>query len=74
MQPETPHPDPVRPSPRKLAALSRLRPLALKVSDGSEYQLSEALIPGVTLGEIREMLKSISGPLAETVVEERECS
>jgi len=67
-------PIPVQPSPRKLAALRQLSQLPLKLSDGYEYQLHEALLPGVTLAQVREELKVIPEPLAETVVEEREHS
>lgn len=59
------------PSKRKLAARRRLRDLAAKLSDGSDCHVQQYIIPGVTLGRVREELSQIQGSLAEAVVDER---
>ncbi len=69
-----PSPIPVQPSPRKLAALRQLLKLPLKLSDGYDYQLHEAILPGVTLAQVREELQVIQEPLSLSIVEEREPS
>lgn len=60
------------PSARKLAALRQLGTLPVKLSDGSDYQLQEAIQPGVTLAEVREALKRVPGSLADLILEERQ--
>lgn len=61
----------VKPSGRKIAARGQLTQLGLKVSDGHDYRLEDALLPGITSAQAREVLKSVSGSLAQTVVDER---
>ena len=60
------------PGARKLAALRQLGTLPVKLSDGSDYQLQEAIQPGVTLAEVREALKRVPGSLADLILEERQ--
>jgi hypothetical protein len=62
---------PVKPSGRKIAARGQLTQLDLKVSDGHDYRLEDALLPGITSAQAREVLKSVSGSLAQTIVDER---
>jgi hypothetical protein len=45
--------------------------LGLKVSDGHDYRLEDALLLGITSAQAREVLKSVSGSLAQTIVDER---
>ena len=61
----------VKPSGRKIAARGQLTQLGLKVSDGDDYRLEDALLPGITSAQAREVLKSVSGSLAQTIVDER---
>lgn len=61
----------VKPSGRKTAARDQLTRLGLKVSDGHDYRLEDALLPGITSAQAREVLKSVSGSLAQTIVDER---
>ena len=63
---------PIQPSARKLAAQHRLSQLAVKLSDGSDYQLQDALLPEVTLTQVRDALKNIPEPLALAVIQERQ--
>jgi hypothetical protein len=62
----------IQPSARKLAARGQLDRLALKMSDGHDYRLEEALLPGVTLAQAREALKAVPGSLAQVAVDERQ--
>ncbi|MDC8448389.1 MAG: hypothetical protein LV473_08520 [Nitrospira sp.] len=62
---------PIKPSVRKAAARGQLERLGLKVSDGHDYRLEDALVPGVTSTQAREALKTVSGSLAQTIVDER---
>lgn len=62
----------IKPSARKLAARGQLERLALKMSDGQDYRLQEALLPGVTLAQARTALEAVPGSLAQAVVDERQ--
>lgn len=62
----------IKPSTRKAAARGQLERLGLKASDGHDYRLEEALLPGVTSAEAREALKAVSGSLAQVIVDERQ--
>ena len=62
------------PSARKLRARQQFERLSLKVSDGLEYGLQEALLPNVGLTHAREALKALPQSLAQTVMEERQTS
>ncbi len=62
----------MKPSARKAAARGQLEQLGLKVSDGHDYRLEDALLPGVTSAEAREALKAVSGSMAEVIVDERQ--
>jgi len=62
---------PIKPSARKVAASGQLKRLGLKVSDGHEYRLEKALLPGVTSAQAHEALKTVSGSLAQAIVDER---
>lgn len=62
----------IKPSARKLAARGQLKRLDLKMSDGQDYRLEEALLPGVTLAQARQALKAVPGSLAQAVVDERQ--
>lgn len=59
------------PSQRKLKALAKLQSLAIKLSDGMDYNLHRYVIAGVTLDQVREDLAVIRGSLADVVVDER---
>jgi hypothetical protein len=61
----------IKPSARKAAVRGQLEQLGLKVSDGHDYQLEDALMPGVTSVQAREALKAVSGSIAQTIVDER---
>ncbi|MBX3329940.1 MAG: hypothetical protein KF722_06040 [Nitrospira sp.] len=63
---------PIKPSARKAAARGQLERLGLKVSDGHDYRLEDALLPGITSTQAREALKAVSGSLAQTIVDERQ--
>lgn len=60
------------PSERKLRGLAKLQGLPVKLSDGSDYNLHEYIIPGVTLEQVRRGLSGISGTLADAVLAERD--
>ncbi len=61
----------IKPSPRKAAVRGQLERLGSKVSAGHEYRLEDAFLPGITSAQAREVLKSVSGSLAQTIVDER---
>ncbi len=61
----------MKPSARKTAALGQLDRLGLKVSDGHNYRLEDAFLPGITFVQAREALKTVSGSLAQMIVDER---
>lgn len=61
----------IKPSARKVVARGQLEQLGLKVSDGHDYRLEDALLSGVTSTQAREVLRSVSGSLAQTIVDER---
>lgn len=61
----------IKPSARKAAVRSQLERLGLKVSDGHDYRLEDALLPGITSAQAREALKDVSESLAQTIVDER---
>jgi hypothetical protein len=61
----------VAPSQRKLKALAKLQSLAVKFSDGNDYNLQHHIIPGVTLDQVRRDLSGIRGSLADAVSDER---
>jgi len=61
----------VKPSGRKATARGQLTRLGLKISDGHDYRLEDALVPAITQAQAREVLKSVSGSLAQTIVDER---
>lgn len=63
---------PIKPSARKLAAQRQLEQLALKISDGHDYQWHEALGSSGLLAQAREVMKAVPGSLAQTVVDERQ--
>ncbi|MBS0181740.1 MAG: hypothetical protein JSS39_05010 [Nitrospira sp.] len=63
---------PIKPSDRKAAARGQLERLGLKVSDGHDYRLEDALVPGVTSTQAREALKAVSGSLAQAIIDERQ--
>lgn len=62
---------PIKPSARKTAARGQLERLGLRMSDGQDYQLEEALLPGITSVQAREALKAVTGSMAQTIVDER---
>jgi hypothetical protein len=62
---------PIKSSARKAAVRGQLERLGLKVSAGHEYRLEDALLPGITSAQAREVLKDVSGSMAETIVDER---
>lgn len=62
----------MKPSARKMAACAQLERLGLKVSDGHDYRLEDALLPGITSAQAPEVLKAVSGSMAETIVDERQ--
>ncbi len=61
----------LKPSARKTSVRSQLERLGLKVSEGHDYRLEDALLPGVTSVQAREALKAVSGSLAQAIVDER---
>jgi len=61
----------MKPSARKVAASGQLKRLDLKVSDGHDYRLEDALLPGITSAQALEALKTVTGSLAQTIVDER---
>ncbi len=61
----------IAPSQRKLKGLARLQSLPAKFSDGTDYNLLNRIIPGVTLDQVRQDLSRIRGSLADTVINER---
>ena len=62
----------IKPSARKAAARGQLERLGLKVSDGHDYRLEDALLPGITSAQAREALKAVSGSMADVIVDERQ--
>ncbi|BFU92189.1 MAG: hypothetical protein NTAFB01_33760 [Nitrospira sp.] len=58
-------------SARKAGARGQLERLGLKVSEGHDYRLEDALLPGVTSTQAREALRAVSGSLAQAIVDER---
>lgn len=62
----------IKPSARKIAVRGQLEQLGLKVSDGHDYRLEDALLPGVTSAQACEALKAVSGSLAQAIVDERQ--
>ena len=50
---------------------SLLERLGLKVSAGHGYRLEDALLPGITSAQARELLRAVSGSLAQMMVDER---
>ena len=62
----------MKPSARKAAARGQLEQLDLKVSDGHDCRLEDALLPGVTSAEACEALKAVSGSLAQAIIDERQ--
>jgi len=59
-------------SQRKHAALHTLSTIGLKPSDGNDYQLTELILPGVTLEQVRRELSVIKSSLSKELVEARE--
>lgn len=64
----------IQPSRRKRAALDQLSKLSVKLSDGSDYGLHKAVVPGVTVAQVRAALEAIPDPLAALVLDERQRS
>jgi len=70
--PTEPHSAPeIAPSRRKLKALAKLQSLAVKLSDGTDYNLQHYVLADVTLDQVRQGLSDIRGSLADTVIDER---
>ena len=70
--PMGPHNGPeITPSQRKLKALARLRGLAAKLTDGTDYNLQQHILADVTLDQMRKDLSGIRGSLVDTVIDER---
>ena len=61
----------MKPSARKTAVRGQLERLGLKVSDGHDYRLEDALLPGITVAQARQAMKAVSGSMAEVIVDER---
>jgi hypothetical protein len=69
---DEPHRQPeIAPSQRKLNAVAKLQRLPVKVSDGTDYNLQQYIIGGVTLAQVRQALSGIRGSLADAVIDER---
>jgi hypothetical protein len=55
-------------SVRKLNALAKLQRFPVKVSDGTDYNLQQYILGGVTLAQVRQALSGIRGSLADSVI------